>query len=102
MMENRYKEEGANLASKVPVSLATEFRRQAKDRGQQVKYNLEAATRLWVSLPVEIQARLLDKSLPETAFIELIGQIVDQRIEEGRKAGQALAKRLKSKRGQKG
>jgi len=57
MMENRYKEEGANLASKVPVSLATEFRRQAKDRGQQVKYNLEAATRLWVSLPVEIQAR---------------------------------------------
>lgn len=102
MMEKKYEEKGANLASKVPASLAANFRRQAKERGQQVKYNLEAATRLWVSLPVEIQARLLDKSLSETAFIELINQVVDERIEAGRKAGQALVRHQKKMLDQEG
>ena len=77
------------------------FTSQADTRGQVKKSALAAAVRLWTSLPEEIQARLMNRSLSEIAFIELIHQIVDTRIEDGRKAGQALAKHQKSKQGQK-
>ena len=78
------------------------FTNQADTRGQIKKSALAAAVRLWTSLPEEIQARLMNRSLSETAFIELINQMLDTRIQEGRKDGQALARRQKSKQRQKG
>lgn len=85
------------MASKVPSYIADAFRKQAKDRGQQVKYNLAAAARLWLSLPIEVQARLLDKSLSDSNLLELIDQMVTDRIAAGRVSGRSLTERQKQR-----
>jgi hypothetical protein len=97
-MEKNYSESGKNLASKVPGDIADAFRKQAKERGQQVKYNLAAAAKLWISLPIEVQARLLDKSLSDSNLMELIDQMVTDRIAAGRETGRSLIERQKQKR----
>jgi len=91
-----------NLGGMMDAEIVDAFTNQADTRGQIKKSALAAAVRLWTSLPEEIQARLMNRSLSETAFIELINQMLDTRIQEGRKDGQALARRQKSKQRQKG
>jgi len=81
-----YKEKGVNLAGKVPTAIAKKFRSQARQRGQKVKKNLAAAAKLWVELPETMQARLLNQSLDANSFIEIVQQIVEERIEAGRSA----------------
>ncbi len=97
-----YQKDEKTIAADIPIEVFQDFESQRKQRGQVKKTAVSAAIRLWVSLPEEIQARLLNKSLPETAFIELINQIVDDRIEAGRKVGRALRQGQKQKPGQKG
>ena len=53
-------------------------------------------------MPVEVQARLLDQSLETDNFIELIEQIVDERIEAGRKAARKLLGPQRKKPNRKG
>ncbi len=81
----KYSEDGVNLASKVPQAVAEKFRKQAQERGQKVKTNLAAAARLWVQLPEEAQARLLNQSTDKDTFINLVRQIADEQIKKNQK-----------------
>lgn len=82
------------FGAELPVEIVEIFRRQCESRHQQKFGALAAAVKLWTELRVEIQARLLDQSLNGSAFIELVQQIVDERMLEGYKDGKALRKRL--------
>jgi hypothetical protein len=61
------------------------FQKQVSERGTKQKAAISAAMRLWAELPVEIQARLLDQSLNGSAFIELVNQVIDERISSKKK-----------------
>lgn len=88
-----------NLSGMVDEPLFERFTEQAEERGVKVKRAVAAAAKLWVELPPEVQARLLNQTLDENAFIALVQQIVDERIEEGRKVGEAIALRHPQKPG---
>ncbi len=75
-----YKKNEITLAADVSSELFEAFDQQRSDRSQVKKCAVEAAIRLWISLPNEIQARLLSKSLSESHFTELIDSIVDQKM----------------------
>ena len=81
----KYYEEGVNLASKVPQDVADKFRKQAQERGQKVKTNLAAAVKLWIELPEDVQARLLNQATDSAAFIALVRQIADEQIQKALK-----------------
>lgn len=66
------------------------------------KHVLAYAMKLWIDLPPEIRNKLMMEELGADALIGLIQQILDQRIEEGRKAAQALAGPQKRKPSRKG
>ena len=86
------------LSAQIDKAVSDVFLSQAKGRGFKKKAALESAVKLWTSLPPEIQARLMDSSLEETTFIELIHQIVDERVVAGYEAAEALVKRKRQKR----
>lgn len=89
------------FGAEIPISIIEEFDRNVDALSSKKKLCLEAAIKLWISLPIEAQQRLLNKKMSETAFIELVRQIVDERFEAGRKAGQELLERQKHKPSQK-
>ena len=91
-----------NLGGMMDSEVVDLFTSQVNERGHKNKRALEAAVRLWISLPEEIQARLLNKTLSENSFIELVNQIVDERIAAGHEAGSELVRRRKKKKGLKG
>jgi hypothetical protein len=68
------------LSAHVDAELCDRFLQQAATRCVVKKRALAAAVKLWSELPAEIQARLLDRSIEESAFLELVHQIVDERI----------------------
>ncbi|MBN1126951.1 MAG: hypothetical protein JXA82_18260 [Sedimentisphaerales bacterium] len=90
-----------SLIAQVDLGLADKFQAQLAERGQKQKLAMSAAIKLWIELPVEIQARLLDQSMDSSAFISLVREIVDQRIQEGRKAARALHGSHKKRQAQK-
>jgi hypothetical protein len=81
----KYSEKGANLGSKVPQVVADEFRQQAQERGQKVKTNLAAAAKLWIQLPEEAQAKLLNQTTDSGSFTKLVRQIADEQIHKALK-----------------
>lgn len=90
------------LSADVDSKLADRFLEQADQRGYKKKRSLAAAVKLWVELPEVVQARLLNQSLDGDSLVELVQQILDEYIEEGRKAGLKLVERQRKKRTQKG
>ncbi len=66
------------------------------------KHVLEHAMKLWIDLPPEIRNKLVIDEMGADSLIDLVQHIVDQRIQEGRKAGRALVERRKRKPGRKG
>ena len=66
------------------------------------KHVLEHAMKLWIDLPPEIRNKLVIDEMAADSLIDLVQHIVDQRIEEGRKAGRALVERQKRKPSRKG
>jgi len=74
------------LSADVKISLANAFEKQWKARWQVQKRAVEAALRLWISLPEDLQARLISKQLGENDFLSLVRQIVDEHIGLGRPA----------------
>jgi hypothetical protein len=68
------------LSAHVDAELCDRFLQQASTRSIVKKRALAAAINLWIELPPEIQARLLDRSTKGSAFVELVNQIVDERI----------------------
>ena len=83
--KKKYSEAGVNLASKVPTEIAEAFRNQAQERGQKVKTNLAAAAKLWIQLPEDVQAKLLNQSLDGNAFVELVRKVADEQITKAQK-----------------
>jgi len=74
----KYIEKGTNFGSKIPEEIAAGFREQARQRHQHVKYNLAAAAKLWLELPLEIQARMLDQSLEAGNLRAMVEKIIDE------------------------
>ncbi|MFH1370390.1 MAG: hypothetical protein ABII09_03780 [Planctomycetota bacterium] len=68
------------LSAHVDAELCDRFLQQAATRCIVKKRALAAAVKLWSELPAEIQARLLDRSIEESAFVELVHHVVDERI----------------------
>ncbi len=73
------------LSVEIPSPLFEAFDKQRLERGQVKKAAVVAAIKLWIELPEEIQARLLNQALDGSAFVELVEQIVDERIAAGRR-----------------
>lgn len=77
-----YQEKGENLASKVPESIANEFRQHAKETaGQNLKTNLACAAKLWNSFPVELQNHLL-LNMNQPSLLTVIREWFRQEIAE--------------------
>ena len=75
-----YKSDEQTLAGDIPAKLFEDFEKQRSERGQVKKAAIVAAIRLWLGLPRDVQARLIDQSLEDSAFIELVQRIVDEHI----------------------
>jgi hypothetical protein len=56
------------------------FREICEKRKQQKGDAVGAALKLWVNLPVELQARSLDDDIDDTSFVKMVTAIVDKRI----------------------
>jgi len=76
-----YKKDEKTLAADIKISLLAEFEKQWKGRGQIQKRAVAAALRLWISLPEDLQAKLISQELGEDDFLSLVRQIVDERIQ---------------------
>lgn len=72
------------------ASLVDEFTEQVDQRGYKIKRSLAAAVRLWLDLPEAVQARLLNQTLEANSLVELVQEIVDEKIQAGTKAAQKL------------
>jgi len=97
-----YQNNEKSLNADIDSAVFDAFEKQRKERTQVKKGAVTAALRLWVSLPEAVQGRLLNKTLSESAFIELLNEIFDERIEAGRQSGKALLEHQKRRPGQKG
>ena len=80
-----YKKDEKTLSADVKISLVDAFEKQWKARGQIQKRAVAAALRLWISLPEDLQARLISQELGENDFLSLVRQIVDERIQLSRR-----------------
>jgi hypothetical protein len=67
------------LVAHIPPELAEKFKAVCSRRKQPQTDVLEALARLWIQLPIEIQARLLsDEEFSESTLESLIHQIAEQ------------------------
>lgn len=73
------------LSADVDRKTVDKFLDQASSRGFTKKRVIAAAAKLWIELPLEIQAKLLNQSLDGNSFIELVRQIVDEQIKKAEK-----------------
>lgn len=90
------------LSVDIDPKIFAEFQSQWKARGQVRNRAVQAAVKLWIELPVELQARFLDQTLDAHSFIELVQGIVDECIAKGYADGaKFLAKHQKRKTPQK-
>ena len=76
-----YNKNVKTLAAGVKISLLDAFAKQLKARGQVQKRAVAAALHLWISLPEDLQARLIGQELGENDFLSLVRQIVDEHIQ---------------------
>lgn len=58
------------------------FQSQLKERGQKQKDALIMAIRLWMSLPIETQAKLINQPTSENTLIETVEGVVNKKLEE--------------------
>jgi len=76
-----YNKNEKTLAADVKIPLLDAFEKQWKSRGQVQKRAVTAALHLWISLPEELQARLISQELGENNFFSLVRQIVHEHIQ---------------------
>jgi hypothetical protein len=77
-----YKNTEQTLTADIPAKLFEEFDSQRRKRGQVKKEAVRAMVKLWVQLPEEFQAKLLNQSTGTDSFTDLIRQIVDEQIKK--------------------
>jgi hypothetical protein len=80
-----YREDERTMGVDLPVKLFDEFNKQRKKRGQVKKDAVRTMVKLWVQLPEEVQAKLLNQSLDGKTFINLVRQIADEQITKRQK-----------------
>ena len=80
-----YRDNERTLGVDIPVELFDEFNSQRKKRGQVKKEAVRAMVKLWVQLPEEIQAKLLNQSLDGKSFISLVRQIANEQVKKSLK-----------------
>ncbi len=97
---NDAKELKATLSGQVAEGLPERFKRTVP-KGYKIGHCLEAAANVWIDLPEPIRLALLTGQLKHP-LVEMIQQIVDDRIAAGEAAGRALVARQRRKRGPKG
>lgn len=68
---------GAFMAS----SVVDAFTEQVDNRGQKKKRSLEAAVRLWVALPQDLQAEFLSQETDAETWQSLVKAIVNQQLQ---------------------
>jgi hypothetical protein len=56
------------------------FEAQRKNRGLVKKSAVSAAIRLWISLPSDVQVRLMDATVPEDAYQEIVMDLIDNHL----------------------
>lgn len=71
-----YKKNERTLAADIKTSLLRSFEKQWKTRGQVQKRAVAAALRLWISLPEDLQARLISQELDQNDFLSLVRQTI--------------------------
>jgi hypothetical protein len=82
-----YKDTEQTLAADIPVKLFEEFDSQRRKRGQVKKKAIRAMVKLWIQLPEEFQAKLLNQSVGADSFTDLVRQIVDEQIKKAAAPG---------------
>ena len=83
-----YKDTEQTLAADIPAKLFEEFDSQRKNRGQVKKGAIRAMVKLWIQLPDEFQAKLLNQSTGADSFTNLVRRIVDEQIKKAKKGRQ--------------
>ena len=73
------------LSADVDRKIVDKFLKQASERGFTKKRVVAASAKLWIELPLEVQAKLLNQSLDGKAFVELVRQIADEQIKKAQK-----------------
>ena len=77
-----YNDNERTLSADIPAELFEEFNTQRKKQGQVKKEAVRAMVKLWVQLPEEVQAKLLNQSLDGKSFTRLVSHIADERIKK--------------------
>lgn len=90
------------LGAELPEALVDQFMQQAEDADCKKKVALRAAVKLWVDLSPEMQRHLRDVSLSDQSFLEMVHEMLEERVDEGDRAGEKLVGRQGRKPGQKG
>jgi hypothetical protein len=75
-----YKKNERTLAADIETSLLNSFEKQWKKRGQVQKRAVAAALRLWISLPEDLQARLISRELGQNDFLSIVRQTIKEYI----------------------
>ena len=73
------------LSADIDRKVVDNFLTQASKRGFTKKRVLAAAVKLWIELPLEVQAKLLDQSIDGKSFVSLVRQITDEQIKKSLK-----------------
>jgi hypothetical protein len=83
--EMAYNDNERTLSADIPVELFEEFNSHRKRQGQVKKEAVRAMIKLWIQLPDEIQAKLINQSLDTDSFVELVSHIANKQIKKALK-----------------
>ena len=87
------------LSGQVPAGLPEEFKATVP-AGFKIGHCLAAAAKLWIDLPDQTRLQLLTGQI-ENSLVQIVQQIVEERIAAGEAAGRALSERHKHRPGRK-
>ncbi len=81
MLTQKDKNNEELLSARVPVELREKFWATVP-KGFKNKHILTAAAKLWVELPRQVRQKLLTSSYDDVSFVEVVQQIVDERLKQ--------------------
>ena len=70
------------MGADIPIKLFEAFNKQRTERGQVKKEAVRAMVQMWLQLPQEVQARLLNQTTDSDTFTDLVRQIADEQIQK--------------------
>ena len=77
-----YKKNEKTMGADIPIKLFEAFNKQRTERGQVKKEAVRAMVQMWLQLPQEVQARLLNQTTDSDTFTDLVRQIADEQIQK--------------------